>query len=291
MLTRRRFLLGTSFGLGSLAIPRIVRAQAVPDSLLARPSGSIPQGIPQLDPNDPINVGIVDNWVFSPSGLPINVKNLDATATIHGAGGGLAPLGRGGYGTGGNYFHLPLTAIAASSTIPWTIRLLGYPVSWPANFSAFIDSPSRSVALFCSTAGVRDFGSVMSSAPNTNFTLPAGKIFDLIVSANVGASFSTNWYLNGRFFCAGSNWTTNIPITEVDLGANVSGGGTNPNCIYYLFQTWNRNLLLGEIAKFDTQPFAGLIFPSDRLPLWGVTGVPSFINRPLVRPIFTLPGG
>lgn len=138
------------------------------------------------------------------------------------------------------------------------------------------------------TSGVRSFGGIYGSDPSTTLSMPVNVLADVVLTGTSGSPFNAVWYLNGAQIRATSygGGTTE----DIYLGNNISGGGSNPDMVYFLVQTWQRALSAGEVAAAYHNPWQFAEWPEDRQDFVGATSTPA-TSKYLVKPLFTLPGG
>jgi hypothetical protein len=103
----------------------------------------------------------------------------------------------------------------------------------------------------------------MGAVP-TGLTLPIRKVYDLVATGS-GSSNTAIFYLNGvRNFT--STWTSGTSSSSLDLGANTSGGFSNPNTVYFLLQVWStRCLSASDVLDLYVNIWDFGVWPPDRV--------------------------
>jgi hypothetical protein len=216
-------------------------------------------GRPQLNRKNPIAENITDAYLFcNANGPPVNLANSVNRATVTSGPGYKASLGGvGGYGTGGKYFSLPYTALVAADTISWTVRIRFLSVSSTGGFMAVADGAARRIACFLGSGGVASFGAVFG----VTFagTYPIGKVCEIVVTGLGGTPYTGICYANGVQAGTGT-WVTSA-VESLILGNNISGGGSNPDDIYYEATFWKRRLSAAEVKSLYLNPEQLYIYP------------------------------
>ena len=222
----------------------------------------------RLDPRWRSRAGLVDCWVFGSGGLPQNITkpSLVASAPNGQPPYRPTPWGVGGYGTGGKFFRLPVTDLAVGTLTDFSIRIVGMPVSWTGGFTAWIDSAGRICSLFADTSGKFSFGAAYGIS-GSGLSIPPGRLFDVVVTYQHVSPFAGILYLNGKRINSGT-WGSSTGLV-IDLGVNTSGGGSNPDCVYFLYQSWSRIISQTEIL-------------ANALDIWGVLEQPQAIPAELL---------
>lgn len=237
-----------------------------------------PGGVARIDPRNPLGFGLKDLFSFTEGGgIPVNLATASRTATLSATPPrwAVTPEGQGGYASGGASFSMPAPVLATDSTLGWTLWLRFLPLTWPANFTALIDTVNRQIGAFFDSNGVGDFGTTYRSTTNPSWAFPAGRVGDLVWTGVGAAPFLKTFYANGVPFGAAGSWTAGVDSDVVVLGANPSGGGVNPNVIYLMWGAWQRALTASEVLTLYIRPYDLLQFPTDDLfaELVGVTVV------------------
>jgi hypothetical protein len=212
---------------------------------------------PRLNHGHPLAQGLYDGLPFAEgSGPPYALGRNPRQTTLAGA-----PAWTGtpaGWGLG------CASGAAARLALPYgisvgsfTLRLVFFPRSWPANFTALVDSSPRDLSLFVDSSGVIDFaGAGFTAAVNSGHAMTAGSLWDLVYSRDVVAGTGST-YLNGALVGGpGVHTGDNGSATQVDFGDNPSGGGALPDCVYVLWEAWRgRALTAAEVAKLNADTF------------------------------------
>lgn len=205
--------------------------------------------------------GMLDCWVFSDVTQLVAIGEAKAGSAFNLVYPGAVPTNNWGqvgvtrWGTGGQanssgslYFLLPVHSFQGDINVPWTMRLVGVgPASWPGAFSSVATGSTgsaRPLQLYVDTSGVYSFGTVGGATP-PSFTLPAGALFDLVVTgAAGGGANSATFYLNGLSLGTGT-WTASA-ATTIELGST-GGAGSAAGIVYFLYQQWARALPAAEV--------------------------------------------
>lgn len=251
------------------------------DAQIRRPefSARFRPGIPRLRPGNSLLVGLMDCHAWTAgAGPPASLAFANARATTSSTPPGWTgtPFGLGGFATGGNYFNVPLGAFADASRT-WAIRCRFTNVSIPGAFTSIFEGTPAS--LYVGTSGAASFGAIAGNNVPAAVTAPAGQICDLVVCGDPNSPFPVTYYVNGVLVATVNGWSPQSAAT-ISVGANTGGGGSNPNTVYYLFQTWARALTAQEILKAYTDPWGMFVFPYERVPLIGATAI---LRRPMVQ--------
>lgn len=218
-----------------------------------------PLGPVRLDFSQPITQGLFDCLLFNEgAGAPINYAigaPQYATLTSNPTW-AMTAAGPGGMTTGGSSFNIPYHGSLVGGD--FSIRLLVYVVSWPANFTTLFDKSSgvsREAALFFDTSGnidFMDFGG-LSGSVSVATGMSAPGLYDFVMTRAAGV---TSAYVNGKFISTfGSSATTGVAGSVLSLGGNPSGGGSFANVSYISAQTWLRAISADEISNLYINPY------------------------------------
>lgn len=284
MLTRRSLLLGTA---AALAAPAIARAQTFKGgSQIVRAPGAISQGQPVLDPNDPINCGLVGAWLFN--GLTFDLSGFGNNGTPVGNPPLVpSPFGQAMSFNGSNqYVNVGLLGSWGSKAPNGYTLSAWINSSYQSSYEAVFGSqPSsnNSVSLYVNFAAGPKAGYAEAIFGNT----AAGNLaWDTSVNAELT---NGNWHLltfvaipsqaYGQFYVDGKSIATTGTGSAISSFPNLTtamaiGRRNGLNDGYFNgsigdSRIYSRALLAAEVMRLYVNPFAGFLFPSDRL--WELT--------------------
>ena len=245
---------------------------AMPGSLLRRPAGLCrPPGVPVLDPNDPINAGLLRKIIPGASlrdivgnpGITLNGSPPLAPSLL-----GLSPrLTGAGTGSTQNYSEpdtgLPKGSVAALTLGAWAAPT-GSSNYWPLiyygthtgveSLGLYVNAANSKFALFAPG----------SNGPSGGPTITAGQMYFVV---GVLSGTTARLYVNGVFVASATISSINITSGSGALlyfgrsdssGDGNFGGSLDDGFVY------NRPLSAGEVMRLYADPWAGLLFPGDR---------------------------
>jgi hypothetical protein len=247
-------------------------------SPLKRPrDGSIPQGIPVLDSTDSINQGSLGCWLpgrllgygltglnpkgtfnggphFAPSplGLSLSLSSASSQYLSVTLGGGLNNLQTGSISLWANW--VGTSQQAGYSSVQYGLlcgRQGGYSNQLIGLNGANPNTAKIAVCLY----GYSTINTTSTGSPGV------GVWTHIVYTYKSGAQ---SLYINGALN-ATSTGTGSIANSPDPLGIGAWIGYSYLNGLIDIFRTFNRILLPGEVARLYTDPFAGLLFPSDRM--------------------------
>jgi hypothetical protein len=254
-----------------------------------RPPGVIPQGQPLIDPADPINAGLASAWLFA--GSPLDLSGRGNRGTPVGSP-GLVPSRVGlaaSFNGSSQYVSLPAAPFASYSA--GAIVALVTPATALSNsVEEIVAFGSPSLGYICAFCIRQNDGVGAGNRLVIEWETGAGTVYALYgntilvpggshVVAVVASGSEWQLYVDGVSQTltdatgAGNSgyWFQQVgaPSPQLLIGAVNYGGvqayfdGAIANC-----RMFARPLLPTEIARLYRDPFAGLLFPSDRLWLW-----------------------
>ena len=246
-----------------------------------RAPGAIPQGQPVLDPSDPINTGLIGAWLFG--GAAFDVSGNGNTGTLHGSPSpawapspwGLA-LSFSGSSTSQYVDAGALSSISGATHC--TIHAFFYRAA-ASNLVALGKGTSHTS---CINITIYNDGNIYlepTSAASSYGYFPSSATGYHSVAFVYDGTQSTNATRLQGFF-DGIEQTLSFSGTVPSTLASPTGDftiGKNSDALDPTWTTgiigpvrvWLRTLPPPEIARLEVDPFAGLLFPSDRLWLWG----------------------
>ena len=255
-----------------------------------RPPGLIPQGIPLLDPNDPINTGLVGLWLPGRTG-GYDLSGHGNHATAVGAP-GVAPTPIGhGVQLNGSSQYLTLPPSFGATTGPITVMAYGtldeYPAAagvlvcrvsqgspYPQNWVLAINSTGK--PYFASSAD-----SYLSAASPNAVALGA---YQTVAGtyAGLAAGGARRLWVGGANVATATN-SSNPPTSIGSSLPTIGVGSTDSPAYYYdgviaIVRVWLLDMS-PFMARLGADPFAGLVFfPSDRRWLYGAAATGSGIS-------------
>jgi hypothetical protein len=257
----------------------------VPGSLLIRPGGAIPQGWPAFDPSHPINAGLANCWPMAEGG---GDTLYDLGPRTQPAAPNGSPMwtptqkGRAIDASSGNYWTTASATYSASNnfTILLTACLLGTIAGAQGlltirNTSTF--QPWGGLAISGAAeepylTGVTFNNSASEYNAHTALDIIQGLPFAAAVVATPTAMHVWMWDAKRglRTFVLSESVTAGAVTGQLFIGADVydPSGRYWPGWLLAPRVYDNRALGIADFLSYARDPRVGLVFPSDRLPLW-----------------------
>jgi hypothetical protein len=246
-----------------------------PGSLIVRPAGAIPQGVPWLNRNDPINAGLVARYLLAAAG-PCDLSPQGNNGTLNGSSAtrpGFAPSRVGPMrsfaSASSQYFDCAAATGLPNTGGNLTLAIWAYLTGTTGRQIIFSLVNSESGASYADIEINGTTLSVNGQSSATSGTLPAGSYPGLFLIVYTQRGAANTLYLNGAQLTtntAGRNPTAPTVIRIASFNSAYpspyfNGPADNAG-------VWNRALSFGEVARLWRDPGAGILFPSDRLWTW-----------------------
>jgi hypothetical protein len=252
--------------------------------LPSRSGGQRPERIYGINHGSSLSVGLA-SWIepnagsFLKDNAPLNLACTTTSSPTLVAN----PLGGTGlYCTGGSGFDLPPSGIDGINLVGQvTQRLVFRPISWPGGFTVLTDDAARVNAAFLNTSGAVSFDGNWLSLINPPNSFTAGLRWDVVIRLTGNGGISTlinEGFLNGvKTGTGGAGGASGLDFRTVttSFGNNISGGGSNADCVYECVQQWTRGLTDEEIWRLYNSPTRWELYwtPSNRTFFHVPTGV------------------